>query len=202
LLPGHEKKKKSFASSSFDHWQTHVNAEVERFSATYENIWLAGHSMGGLLAINAAVKYSRHVRGIFLMACPFKIRTFSLYVMKVRVKQAFSRNDNPIKAAYLSNSSVKLSPSLIWRIVRPAAEVRKLMLAAKGNLPQVCIPVTAVYSTADELTSIDSLEILKSETNRTLIKQVLLTDSLHAYYPEQARVIIEHELLCMIGQNY
>ena len=165
----------------------------------YSDIWLAGHSMGGLLAINAAVKYSRHVRGIFLIACPLKITVFSLYAMKVRIKQVFSGSSNPLKAAYLSSSSVAPSLSLIWRTSKPAAELRKLILASKDNLPLVCVPVTAVYSTADELTSIDSLEILESDLSRTLMKRVLLVDSLHSYYPEHDLTIIKQALLSLIG---
>jgi len=194
LLPGHGGTAEDFASGTYEHWQRHVDDEVERYSHNNANIWLVGHSMGGLLAINAAVKYSRYVRGIFLIACPFKITTFSLYAAKVRFKQIFSQKNDPIKAAYRDSGSVSPSISLIWRTAKPALELRKLMRVARGNLPELRLPVTAVYSSADELTSIKSLDILRSELREAPFEQVVLTDSLHAYYPQHEWSVIESTL--------
>jgi len=198
LLPGHGGSVKDFASGTYVSWQSHVDAEVERVSRDYANVWLAGHSMGGLLALNAAVKFPGNVRGVFLIACPFKITSFSLYAMKIRIKQVFCTKNNPVKAAYLAGSSIKPSPSLIWRSSGPAAELKKLMLAARDNLPNVNAAVTAAYSSSDELTSLDSLEILKAGLSGATFEHVLLTDSLHAYYPEHERELLEKALLKMV----
>jgi len=201
LLPGHGGTAKDFASGTFENWQSHVDSEVGRVSREYENVWLVGHSMGGLLALNAAVKIAGNVRGVFLIASPFKISAFSLYAIKVRIKQVFSTKSNPIRIAYLSVSSVKPSPSLIWHYAGPAAELKKLMSAARDNLPNVLAPVTAAYSSSDELTSPDSLEILKAELSVVAFEQVLLSDSLHAYYPEHERALLEKALLKMVLQE-
>ena len=198
LLPGHGGSARDFASSTFQCWQSHVDAEIERFSCDYKNIWLAGHSMGGLLAVNAAVRFGGYVRGIFTVACPFKITTFSAYTIKVRIRQVLSGKNDPIKNAYLSNSSVVPSPSLIWHGRKPAAELKKLMIAARNNLPQVRVPVTAVYSTSDELTSIVSLDILKEGLTGAFFEPVTLTESLHAYYTEHEQSVIEQSQIKLI----
>ena len=197
LLPGHGGTSKDFASGTFERWQNHVNSEIEAISRNHSDIWIAGHSMGGLLAVNAAVKFYRHVRGIFLIACPFKVKVFSLYAMKVRIRLIFSRKDDPKKAAYRDASSLSPSLSLVWRAAGPVAELRKLIRAAKRNLEEIRTPVTAVYSTADELISMESLDILKSGLLKAPLKQVLLSDSLHAYYPEHEMSVIERNLIKM-----
>ena len=220
LLPGHGGSVRDFAAGTSARWQDYVDAEVESYSRDYADIWLAGHSMGGLLAINAAVRHDAqapggrapgsrapgaqppgmnmpgaHIRGIFTIACPFKLTTFSAYTMKFRIKQVFSRKSDPAKAAYRDGSSVRLSPGLLWSSVTQAAELKKLMSKARVNLPLLRAPVFAAYSTSDELTSIQSLDILRSELYGAPFEHLLLTDSLHAYYPEHEQSLLESSLL-------
>jgi len=199
LLPGHGGCAKHFASGTFESWQSHVDSEVERFSHDYQNIWLGGHSMGGLLAINASVKFSGFARGIFAIACPFKLTMYSMYATKIRLKQLFSKKDDPIKAVYLANSSVALTPDLLLHSRKPGAEMKKLMFTARNNLPEVCVPMTAVYSTSDELTSIESNDILKKELVKAPCEIIILTESLHAYYTEEEREIIEQALIKLVS---
>jgi len=201
LLPGHGCTAREFASGTFKQWQEHVNAEVERFSHDYDNIRLVGHSMGGLLAINAAVKYPGIVRGIFTIACPFKLTLFSSYALKIRLKQLFGKKDDPAKIAYISNSSINPSISLMWRILKPKAELKALMAAANNNLLRVSVPVTAVYSSSDELTSIESLGIFSSGLSEAPFEQVLLSDSLHSYFTENEFGIIRQSLLKAISRR-
>jgi len=194
LLPGHGGSARNFATGTLGLWQNHVDNEVERFSHKYLNIFLVGHSMGGLLALNSSIKYSSCVHGLYLLACPFIITSFSPYAFKLRLKQVFSRSSNPIKSAYLDNCSVTLSPNMIWCTIRPSAEVKKLVQITESNLPKVRVPVTAVYSYADELTSIKSLDILKAGLHDVPFGQILLADSTHAYYTPQERSTIEKGL--------
>jgi len=194
LLPGHGGSAKYFASGTCERWQGHVDGEVERLSQQYRSIFLVGHSMGGLLAINSSVKFGKSVRGLFLITCPFVLTSFSLYALKLRLKQAFSRRNNPIKKAYFDSCSVTLSPDIIWCTGRPSAEVKKLIYITESNLQKVRVPVTAVYSYADELTSMKSLDILKSGLQDIPFKQMLLTDSIHVYYTPQEQSIIEKSL--------
>jgi len=199
LLPGHGGSAKDFSLGTFSGWQSHVDAEVERYSCDYKKIWLAGHSMGGLLAINSAVRFGQSVQGIFTLACPFKIITFSAHALNVRIKQVFSKKNDPIKIAYLSNSSIALSPGLLWHTRKPAAEIKKLMLEARNNLSQVRAPFVAVYSASDELTSIVSLDILKAGLTGASLESLVLADSLHAYYPEHEQLLIEQALLKLVA---
>ena len=198
LLPGHGGTTRDFASGTFKHWQEHVDSEIERYSRDHANIWLAGHSMGGLLALNAVVKFRDNVRGVFLIGCPFKITMFSISALKLRLKLLFYKKSNPIKAAYINSCSIPLSPSLLWRTLKPAAELRKLMAAVTEILPNVNVPVTAVYSKSDEVTAIKSLDLLKSGLRDGLCKPIILPDSLHAYYPEHEEIMINEALMRLI----
>jgi len=192
VLPGHGGTLREFSESKFEQWQEHVDTELERLASDYESIWLIGHSMGGLLALNACVKFSRQVRGVFTIACPFEFTRFSTKVVKARLLQTFS---SKIRSEYFIGNSIPLSPSLVWRIRKPAAEVKKLMLSTRENLPRVRAPVMAVYSSYDEVTSICSIDILKSALSNTHFEYLLLNESLHAFYPKHEREMIKNALL-------
>lgn len=201
LLPGHGGSAKDFGSGTAECWQNFVNGEVERFSRDYPDIWLASHSMGGLLALNAAVKYSETVRGVFAIACPLKLTFISRNSFKVRAKQLFGGKNDPIKVAYMERAGVPQSAEMIFHSLKPASEVTKLMSTTKANLHFVTVPVTAVYSAADELVSTDSASLLKQGLTGAEFRQVLLTDSLHAMYTEREQEVIEKKLLELVGGN-
>ena len=199
LLPGHGYSVKEFSQSTSEKWQNSVNAEIERFSLKYNKIFLVGHSMGCLLAINAADKYCGKISGLYLIACPFRLKGLSVQSLKVRLKQIFYSKTHPMKATYFNGSSVPLSLSLLWRSAKPAAELRKLMIISKANLHNIRVPVTAVYSSSDEVVSADSLEIFKTALDRTLLTTIDLSDSYHAYYPEHEQSVIESTLISAVA---
>lgn len=195
LLPGHNCSARAFASGTAETWQRHVDAEISRYSRDYSDIILVGHSMGGLLALNAAVRFSDHVRGAFIIASPFKLAVFSVKASLSRIRFVLSRKSDPKKAVSLAGISVKITPGLILHIVKPFRELKKLMKTTKNILPDVRVPVTAVYSRSDELSSFASLGILRSGLGDTLFGQVVLSKASHAYFPENERVMIETALI-------
>jgi carboxylesterase len=199
LLPGHDCSARGFASGTFERWQQYVDDEYERLSRDYESIWLVGHSMGGLLAVNTAVRHGDRIRGLFLISSPLKIIFISAHAVKVRLQLIFCRRSNPVKAAYLIGNSIKLTPDLLWHIIKPAIEFLKLMKVAQGNLPDVRPRLMAFYSASDELVSLQSLKILKSGLTGASVEYHVLTDSLHAYYPEHEYVLIEQALVKMLS---
>jgi len=198
LLPAHGGTAKEFGSGSHELWQNYIDSEVERFAREYTNIWLVGHSMGCLLAINAAVKHSNKICGLFLIALPLKIGLFSATAIKIRLKQVFSRERKQIKATYSSVCSVKSSPGMIVYMIKQVFELIKLKKAATANLHNLRAPVVAVLSENDELTSIKSKKILKSGLTGAPLENLLLTDSLHSYYQEKEWEKIEKLFLKFI----
>ena len=194
LLPGHGVDLKEFAAATTESWLNHVYAEVERLSVYYDKIYLVGHSMGSLLAINAASRFNQ-VCGLFLTACPFKLNIFSLQTLKVRLKQIFYPQKHPLKAAYLNSSSVPLQPSLIYRSIKPSKQLQQLIAGTKDILPNITIPVTAIYLAADEIVSIDSLKTLQAGLKQAPLKSYILSESLHAYFPQKEQTIVEDALL-------
>ena len=198
LLPGHGGSAKYFGTGSFELWQGHVDSEIERFSQDFSSVLLVGHSMGGWLAINAAVRFHSCVRGVFLLATPFKRILFSFYALRLRFRQFFSRRDDPLRREYFDNCSVALTPNLILTSFRPSAELKRCMSVARGNLPLLSVPVFAVFSSADELVSLKSVDILRDELGDVPLELVLLSGSTHVLYSPSDRAEVEREFFACI----
>jgi len=204
LLPGHGSTLEAFHVCKFQQWQDHLNAEIESYMNEYTDIWLVGHSMGGLLSLSAADKFSNDnragvIRGVFTIASPFKLTMLSGKALRVRLIMIFAKHNNPVKRAYLDDDSVPVSLSLIWRINKPFNEVKKLMNSARLILGKISTPVFAVYSVSDETVPKENLGILESELKNAPFDSLLLQDSLHAYYTKSERQEIEKALLRFVA---
>jgi carboxylesterase len=200
-LPGHGTTTKAFAKSTMDDWQNYVNDEVKRLSSEYDRIFLVGHSMGCLLAINASIKYKEFVSGLFFISCPLKQRGISFDAIKARFIFVFYSKSNPIKAAYLKGAGVPLTIPMLWRSIKPAAELKKLIAFTNNNLHNVSAPVYAVFMESDEVISMDSLNMLKAGLTNTTLKYIVLPKALHAYFPPNEEIEVEEALRELIRLN-
>ena len=198
LLPGHGAGSREFARSSMAQWQNHVNSELERFSQEYEDILLVGHSMGGLLSINALTRQPEHVRGLIVLCSPFRLARFTPKKLKDRRVDMFAKADSQLSAKYQTGATIKINIGMAWRLLKPSAEFLKVMHMAKENLHEVHVPVTAFYSTEDEIVSVKSLDILKTGLVGTNLEGFLLNNSTHAYFPGSEHKMIEDTLVKQI----
>ena len=74
LLPGHGGSVRDFGSVRWGAWEDHVRRTLAELRRTHQRIYLAGHSMGALLAILAAEENPEGIAGLLLMAPPLRIR--------------------------------------------------------------------------------------------------------------------------------
>ena len=201
LLPGHGSTASDFSKGTEEAWLAHVLNQVENFSKQYANIWLVGHSMGCLLALQVAAKHPMRIRGLFLIACPFKLKILSLQLINVRFQQLFSNKDAPLKSAYREGRGVPLSPVLLWHSIKPAMELRRLAAATRELLPRIVPAVCAVYNQKDEVVSLKSASAFQSLPAATFFCQMTLPQSYHAYFPESDKQIITRELSRFLAQT-
>ena len=143
LLPGHGGTAKDFAHSSQQQWTEQVHKEVHRYAELYPNVYLVGHSMGGLLAINESICSKANVKGLILLNTAIKIglkSRSSLY----STKNFFSRNPiyNRIDRYYRENNSVTVD-NILYTVgwLPRVVDLTRLSRLAVKNLPKVTVPV-------------------------------------------------------------
>ena len=182
LLPGHGRNGNAFARSSADIWQTHVNQEIHHLKNNYSRIILIGHSLGGLLALNAALRYP--VDGIVLLNTPIKTRiSFQQISMSLRVLLSSGNANDPMIRTYRETFSVALSdwwtmPLWIPRLL----DVNRVACQTEKILNEVKVPVILFQSIHDETVNPTSAQLLKRGLGDYLLSLTYLNKSTHAYF--------------------
>lgn len=185
LLPGHGSNGYDFARTSANAWQTHINQEIRDLKKIHSKIILIGHSLGGLLALNASLHYP--VDGIILLNTPIKTRiSIQQISMSIRVLLSSDDTGDPLIHTYRESFSVSLNdwwtlPLWIPRLLdinRTARETTRI-------LNEVKVPVIIFQSIHDETVNPISAEILKRGLGDYLISLTYLNKSTHAYFVDE-----------------
>ena len=183
LLPGHGGVNEDFARYGLADWEGHLQSELDKYTGAYRKIILVGHSMGGLLALEASLNPHNCVCGLFLIAPPLKLNMGPRSaVLKLRL---FTYPpSNQIKKAYMQAKSISnLAVSPGW--IKPYRGLRRLMKRTARNLPQVLTPVLAIHSRYDEMVSFKSADMFYNGLCNSFRSRLTLEKSWHAYYPPE-----------------
>jgi carboxylesterase len=192
LLPGHGAGGKDFIKSGPLDWQAHVLNDIDYHFQNNEEIFLIGHSLGGLLALQAATQFN--IAGIVLINTAMRTR-MSLQQMMLSLKVLFtSKNSNdPIVSSYRNSFGVGLHdwwtlPAWSLKLL----DVLKVAKQTKKLLSQVKTRIHIFQSIDDETVHPKSAELLKRGLNNSTVQVTYLQNSMHAYFdPEDLQLITE-----------
>lgn len=195
LLPGHGFRMKEIAKVNAHDWEQHIQAEIDRVKDRYDEIYLFGHSMGGLLALNASLNKENKITGVFILQTPFKINTYNFKFLLPKLKLLFYSRDHVIKSVYIRSKSVDMSNILLYPLITvPIINFYKLLFKTKKKLKDVHVPVYTIYSHSDETTSFKSERLLKDGLCNTKCDGCTINKSWHAYFTEDEQKIISQKL--------
>lgn len=198
LLPGHGKSARELHDCVFSDWEKHLDDELFKYSKLYGKIYIVGHSMGGLLGLNASINKANNIAGVFLIATPLKLRSDpgSLYA---KIRCALYPKRHPVKQAYLkANGIFGLNTLTYPLLIKPMREFMRLKQKTLAKLPQINVPVCMAYSKKDETTAYKSIMILEERLKSNNKQALTLYNSTHAYYEPNERNLILNALLDFI----
>lgn len=201
LLPGHGGTAKDFAVNSQEKWVEHVHERVHAYAAKYPNVYLVGHSMGGLLAINESLCPKANVKGLVLLNTAIKIGLKSRHSLYA-TKNKFSRHPiyNRIDRFYQENNSVQkgnLFTAVSW--LPRVFDLSRLSKSAVKNLPFVKVPVLITQCRNDEAVLWRSAEIIeKGLMNCPYHRLIYLDRSWHSYYFKKEQNRLRNEIKCFL----
>ncbi len=196
LLPGHGSHVFHFARHRGHEWQAAVDEALRLGLAQYEKVVLMGHSMGGLLSVNASRRVGP-AHGLVLWETPLRLR------MRLRgtgndlaVALLPRRLHNPIARAYHEANNVRVLTPLGYLFTLPRmAELPRMMAAAERALAGVKEPVLLIQSGADEIVHPSSIERLEKGLKNAQVTRVALHASWHAYIPEDELALLQDRLI-------
>lgn len=196
-LPGHEGTLRSFTCTTAGQWQQAVLERLTELRTEYDEILLVSHSMGGLLAIHAAIADARKIRGIVALALPLRLRLTpdTLRIRLGALRPAHPGEDVRIKAARQMCGVSDLRLGNVWRLLPSSRMLLQLIRQTRAELCRLKPKLTVVNSVADEIVSPQTIRFVQKTLPRS--KTVLLTQSSHFWYSaaetKQISTLIRHQ---------
>ena len=199
ILPGHGKKSWDFARHTSREWQETVNNTLKHRLTQYDKVVLMGHSMGGLLSINASLK-AGPAHGLVLWETPIRLR-MRLAGVSNDLQVAFlpERLQSPVAKAYRQFSNVRFYTPMGYLLTIPRAmELLGMMAATERELPNITSPVFLIQSKADEVVHPGSMERLQKGLKNAQVTTLALNSSWHAYFPDEELSGIQSRLIAWL----
>ena len=158
-LAGHATHPEDMIRSRYTDWIASVEDGYHLLCGMTENIFLAGLSMGGALALLTSA--SLKLRGVVAMSTPNRLpNDYPVWFLRLAskvMKYSPKRKGEPgsgwfDKTAYQEQVSYPQNP------VRSVAELKELILKMNAALPKVTVPVLLIHSKDDTYVLPENME--------------------------------------------
>lgn len=199
LLDGHGKGVKDFSRTSMKKWEEQVACAVQELAKTHSEVYIVGHSMGCLLALEQGMNNPR-VNKLFLLNAPLKV--FVRPKMLQNVFRMYFDYDDPgdeqwlaVRQCYGIQKDKNLFHYIGW-IPRYLELLRKIHKVRREicSLQKPCV----VYQSAkDEMVSAKAIGVLQKNP---AISVFMLKDSGHFYYGKDDAAQLEQGFLNFIAK--
>ncbi len=186
LLPGHGGTVSDFGRASASKWAAHVHDAVEEMRQSHERIYLAGHSLGTLLAIREAVRDDQKIAGMLLLCVPLRIRVKPSALWRNTLKGLGLGKEDDLHTYYGTAQDGR-----VWRYIRWIPRYLELFresAAARRELPRLTVPAVALMARKDELVSPRSAKDLA--VNPRIRVRELPGSMHHAFPPEDKAAVL------------
>ena len=191
LLDGHGKGVADFSKTSMEKWKRQVADAVEELAKDHNEIYVVGHSLGCLLAIEQSVVHA-NITKMFLLAVPLRLflkPKMFLNSLKVFFGKIDPKNDELMsaKACYGIGEDKNPFRYLGWvpRFLELFCQIRN----TRKIINRINIPCVAFQSAKDEMVSNKSQKILAENPG---IVTVELRNSGHYYYDQRDASLLKN----------
>jgi carboxylesterase len=198
LLPGHGTSPADLNKTSWEDWYQAVENEISRLSKEYENVFIAGLSMGALLALYAGSKY-QDIKAIIAINTPI----FTQYPIITSLAPLI-KNILPYisKLPVRREDSLELKGRFAYKCYPVKAYIGLTELRNKvlRELPSIKQPTLLIQSLKDRIVRTGSAEYLKNHLTGCQVKLINLPESGHIATMENEVNIIAQKLNDFMGQ--
>ncbi|WP_234120445.1 alpha/beta hydrolase [Clostridium hydrogenum] len=173
-LAGHGTSLEEFETSKYTHWINSVKTAYDKLIASCSKIYIIGHSMGGVLALNIAENYP--VDKLVLLA-PALVNKNKLTVFLPILKHFIKYTEWPPEERPEEERKYLLGYNKIP--LASACELSKLQRATRTNLNKLDKPILIIHSTKDNAIAEKGIDIIEREVSSKEVKRILLNKCAH-----------------------
>ena len=175
-LAGHATQISDIVRTRWNDWLASVEDGINFLSNFCDDIFIAGLSMGGILALIAAYRYP--INGAIAMSTPYKISND----WRIKFAKQISFLRPYIKKERSNTGNKKKSKNHIDYTAYPTrsiAELNQLIEVLHMNLHKIDIPILLINSKNDRKVPISDMEHFRREINSDHLEIVTLEKSGH-----------------------
>ena len=199
ILPGHETSLADFRKTGARDWQASVYGRLAQLRRKYDRIVLVGHSMGGILAVCAAVKNPDKIAGITAISFPIKISLKREWIaLCLGATKPYSKGEDPRVTAARKMAGVKIESVREYFSTLPQnLEFLKTTKAAQKKLHWLQVPLTVINSVNDEIVSHSAAEFIHSQVPDARV--ILQQKSSHYLFDADEETLIVETIARMVN---
>jgi len=177
LLPGHGSSPQDLNQTCWQDWFGRVEQEIESLQERFSRVFVAGLSMGGLLALHAASK-NRGLKGVIAINTPI-ITKYPLQMAAAPLIRYF-RPFHPKKIGSVDEELVEEGrfayPVMPIKALISMKQLRKIVISEILGLN---LPILLFQSFLDESINPHSAEFIKERAGHVQVRLVELRNSGH-----------------------
>jgi len=175
LLPGHGTRWEDMQLTGWQDWYAEVDRELRSLRERCAEVFVAGLSMGGTLALRLAAKHGEAVRGVVVVNPANRMHGFSPYALPVA--RHLVRTTRGIASDIAKEGGAELGYDRVP--LHAAHSLRNFFRLVDGELPQVTQPLLLLRSPQDHVVPpADSARILSRVSSHD-VTEILLEQSYH-----------------------
>ena len=193
-LPGHDGTITQFERSHRKEWQKYVNDLITKKKKEYEELILVGHSMGGLLLINAAIAHPDKIRAIIAIAMPLYVKA-TIRGINIRLRSignARSGESECISCARELNGVSGVNYANSYRLIPNTLGLFRIMKGTRHSLHKLTVPLTIINSVNDEIVSMKTVRTVEKVLPD--VKTVVLAQSSHFWFSSDEVKLIKDQI--------
>ena len=193
-LHGHATTPEDMIASRWTDWTASVEDGFHLLSGSFDRIFFAGLSMGGVLSLLMSTKFADRVSGVVAMSTPYSLPNdpkdyspayISLYSHFVKY---MPKSGEVPGASWFDKEAFKDHISYPQNPIRSIAELKLLLGEMQAALPRLTMPVLLIHSKDDPYVLPENVEkIYAGLVNVSDKTKLLVTGSGHVVTRDAAR---------------
>jgi carboxylesterase len=186
-LAGHATRMKDLNRTRWEDWAASVEDGLHLLRGMADQVFLLGHSMGGVLALYAAANYQ--VDGVIAMSTPYQLRK-DWRLPIAEYLSPFIPSIAKGSPEWEQQHAANQEPSYLRYPTRAIAEMRDLLAAMRNALPDITAPTLMMHSKEDRSAPFENLEQISSHLGNQRKESLAIEKGGHMIVLNEASALV------------